>query len=84
MDELLQSKVSVVIHTIAGIIVGLLSINFDVWLSFLIGIILLFGIGYMGEILFGKKGFKWWLSNGFIVYIFVWLVTWIYFFNIIA
>ena len=84
MDESIQSKVSVVIHSLAGIIVGWTSTNFDVWISFLLGIAALFVIGYLGEFAFGKKGFKWWVSNGFIVYIFVWLASWIYFFNVLV
>lgn len=29
-----------------------------------------------------KEGFKWWLGNGLVVYVFLWLVTWIIFYNL--
>ena len=37
--------------------------------------------GYVSEYIVAKKGIKWWLGNGGIVYILLWLVTWILFYN---
>lgn len=30
-----------------------------------------------------KESFKWWLGNGLIVYIFLWFITWVIFYNVV-
>ena len=30
----------------------------------------------------GKKNVKWWLSNGAVVYLFIWIISWTFFFNL--
>jgi hypothetical protein len=83
-----DKKKSNLIYTIVGIVVGYFS--FWVTSSFetnllqpFIAILILF---LMAEILrIGlkiNKKFKWFLSNGGWVYLFVWFITWIIFYNL--
>ncbi len=83
MDELNASRVSLAIHTVAGVIAGYASVLFDRAIySFGLAILILLITGYVTEFLLKKKGIKWWMANGGVLYILVWLVTWIYFFNL--
>ena len=83
MNELNETRISLGIHTVMGIIAGYASILFDnVLYSIGLAIILLIITGYATEFVLKKKGIKWWLSSGGILYILVWLVVWIFFFNL--
>jgi len=82
MEDLKASKVSLGAHTIAGIAAG--------YVSYLLAnnlyalgamLIILFITGYATEFALKKKGVKWWMSNGGIMYILVWVVSWIFLFN---
>ncbi|MEM5871405.1 MAG: hypothetical protein QW051_00870 [Candidatus Aenigmatarchaeota archaeon] len=87
MNELNASRISLSVHTIGGIIAG--------YISYLLGtvggnkiyaiismFVILLIIGYATEFALKKKGIKWWLSNGAILYLLVWFVSWILLFNI--
>ncbi len=85
MEELTQTRISVAIHAVAAILIGWISVQVAAASRTLfagaLGIVILIVIGYLIENVTGKKGIKWWLSNGVIIYLLVWLVSWIYFFN---
>ena len=84
MNELNATRVSLGIHTVAGVVAGYLSLFFEHALYSLgLAIFILLVTGYATEFLLKKKGIKWWMSNGGVIYILVWLVTWIYFFNMV-
>lgn len=80
-DEELKSTL---IHAAAGVIVGFISfmVNQPVWNFFIMLAILGALIMVMKTAMKIQKPFKWWLGNGIIVYIFIWLVTWTIFYNI--
>jgi hypothetical protein len=85
--DLKHSRIGMGIHTILGIVVGWLSIQlssmFGNILTIVIGIVIVILLGYVLELFMGKKGMKWWLTNGIIVYLFIWLVSWTFFFNLV-
>jgi hypothetical protein len=53
------------------------------YVSILIGLIVLWALSRVTRSIVGKKEGKWWLSNGAVIYLFVWLISWITFFNIL-
>jgi hypothetical protein len=76
-----EQKISVIVHTIAGVAAGIISYamknNYLALLAaFLILIFTFFGLE---KVL--KKDSKWLMSNGLVMYITFWLVTWIMIFN---
>jgi hypothetical protein len=83
MDELNISKTSLGVHTIAGIAAGYVS-NILANNLYALGamIVILLVTGYATEFALKKKGIKWWLSNGAALYILVWLVSWVFLFNV--
>ena len=83
LNELNESRVSLGIHVVAGLIAGYTSFFFESALySVGLAILLLIITGYATEFVLKKKGIKWWLTNGGVLYILVWLVAWIFFFNL--
>jgi hypothetical protein len=82
MNDLTVSRVSLGIHTAAGIAAGYVSYILASNL-YAIGtmIVILLITGYATELTLKKKGIKWWLSNGALLYILVWLVSWLFLFN---
>jgi transcriptional regulator of nitric oxide reductase len=84
MNELKETRISLGIHTIAGIAAGYVSqVLAATSKLYSIGamLIILFAVGYFTELVLKKKGIKWWMSNGGLLYILVWLVSWIFIFN---
>ena len=82
--ELNLSRISVIVHTVIGIIAGYFSyILGEALYGIGIMIVFLLASGYLSEKLVRKKGIKWWLGNGGIILIFIWLVSWIYFLNMV-
>jgi len=81
--ELMHSRISVILHVVTGTIAGYLSF-FLVSTLYGVGaaIAILLASGYLAEKLVKKKGLKWWIGNGAIIYLIVWLVSWIFFFNV--
>jgi hypothetical protein len=82
MNELNVSRISLGVHTIAGIAAGYVSYVLANNLYALGAmIVILLVTGYATEFALKKKGIKWWLSNGALLYVLVWLVSWIFLFN---
>jgi len=83
LSELNESRISIGIHAVVGIVAGYASVLFDNGLyAFGLAILILIITGYVVEFLLKKKGIKWWISNGGFVYILFWIVTWVFFFNL--
>lgn len=85
-DETKQSRFSVVVHLVAAVVMGWISFTLSAvytkWLFVFLGFAVLVAIGFALERVVGKKGVKWWLGNGGIIYLFVWVVTWVLLFNL--
>jgi membrane glycosyltransferase len=83
MSDLNVTRTSMGIHTVLGIIAGYVSI----WLENVLfaagaAIVILIITGYVTEMIVKKKGIKWWLTNGGVLYLLVWIVSWVYLFNL--
>jgi preprotein translocase subunit SecY len=88
MTEEYQSRASVLIYTVAAIAVGYASLQVAPlagnMLTILIGLVLAWVVGKLVQVFLGKKDTKWLLGNGIFIYLFVWLVSWIFFFNLMG
>ena len=84
MSDLKIQRVSVLVHAVLGVIAGYISIYFSrFWYSLGFSIAVLIIIGFVGQKTYAKgKDRKWWAGNGIAIYILVWLVSWILFFNL--
>jgi len=85
MDELKQTRISMSVHFVVAILMGWLSIEITAMsrslFAILLGFVVLYFTGFIAQRLTGQKGIKWWLANGLVVYLFVWLITWIVLYN---
>ncbi len=79
-----DSLVSVAIHTIAGVVIGYISLSFGGFSNALgLAVVVLIILGFVVQkVSSTKRDRKWWLGNGGIIYLFVWIVSWILFFNL--
>lgn len=80
--EAMKQRISIIIHSVAGIVIGYVSTMLgNALYSFGLAVAVLLIIGYFAELIVKKKGVKWWLGNGGVLYIFFWLVSWVLFYN---
>jgi hypothetical protein len=81
-EDLKHQRVSVLIHVLMGLIVGIVSPVFGSGyyaLAFVIfGAILL---GHGVQKLVGNRGFSWWIGNGLFIYLLVWVDVWVFIAN---
>jgi hypothetical protein len=83
MKDITQTRISVTLHTVAAIVMGWLSITLANNLYALgLGVLVLIIVGFLTERITKKKGIKWWFGNGIFIYLFLWLVSWIFFLNL--
>ena len=86
MEELKSSRVSVTLHVAAGLVTGwlasILGSMFGDMIAVVMGIAVLLLVGYLTESLLRRKGVKWWLGNGGILFLFFWLIGWVFFLNL--
>ena len=85
--ELAHIRISIALHVVVAALIGWVSVVvsriYGDWISILLGLLVLWAIGKVSNKIVGKKGFKWWFTNGIFIYLFVWLISWILFFNIL-
>jgi hypothetical protein len=85
MDELAASRVSVSIHTLVAIGVGYASLFLQSgWLALGMAIVVLVALGWGIERVVEARGRKWWVSNGAFIYFLIWIVSWVFFYNIFS
>lgn len=86
MNDISQIRLSVIIHSAAAIVTGLLSVYLTslsrTLFAGIAGIVILIVIGFITQKLTQNKDRKWWLSNGVVVFLLVWLVSWTTFHNL--
>jgi hypothetical protein len=84
--DLRKIRISVTSHIILGILVGWISLIVQVasrtLYGVVAGIVILVIFGFILERGIGKQGIKWWLGNGAIIYLFIWLISWTFFLNL--
>ena len=83
MSESVASRISLAIHGVAGFVAGYLWVYLQNGL-YLLGaaIAILLVTGFVAEKAVNRKGIKWWMANGGVLFIIVWIVTWVYLFNL--
>lgn len=83
---------ALIAYILAGILAGILSwmvgklmpTNSGPFAALAIAIFILVGLPQLLKRPFGaSEKLKWWLSNGGYIYIFVWFITWIIFYNLV-
>jgi hypothetical protein len=80
--EMKDSRISVLIHLVAGVAIGLLSTFLGMALYALgVAIVVAIVLGHMTERAVGKKKFSWWIGNGLFIYLFAWVDVWIFVVN---
>lgn len=83
-----HTRISVLIYVVAGVVVGYISILLAPvagnMLTILGGLVLAWVTGKVVQAALGKKEIKWLLGNGLVIYLFVWLISWIFFYNLIV
>ena len=81
-EDLKHSRISVLIHAAAGILIALIS-PFLGRALYALGVMIIAAIfiGRGTERIVGKRGLTWWASNGLFVYVLVWLDMWIFMVN---
>ena len=74
---------TVVVYAVAALIMGYVSfyINHTAYATLAMVLVLIVLTFAMKAIFKIKEGVKWWLGNGVIVYILLWLITWTIFYN---
>jgi len=85
MEDHNATRVSMGIHTLMGIVAGYVSVFFsEAVYSFGVAVVILVVTGYAVGFVLKKKGIKWWMTNGGVIYILVWIIMWIFLFNLPA
>jgi hypothetical protein len=83
-----ESRISVIIYTAAAIVMGYASILVSPFtgniLTIFFGLVIAWLVGKLVQLYLGKKEVKWLLGNGLFIYLFVWLIAWIFFFNLLG
>jgi hypothetical protein len=84
----MESRISVLIYTAAAIVMGYASLLISPFagnmLTILLGLIGAWLVGKLVQLYLGKKEIKWLIGNGLFIYLFVWLIAWIFFFNLLG
>jgi len=83
-DDMRKQRISTISYAIVGIVAGYISFLIN---RPLISFMLMLVIGYFTMLCIKKaakieRELKWWLGNGIVVYIFLWLIVWTIFYNI--
>lgn len=85
-SEVNQERICVAVHAAAAIAMGYVSVIIAVlaskYVALAAGFLILLVVGFLAERLLGKKGVKWWLANGLVIYLIVWFVNWVFFLNL--
>jgi len=78
-EDLRNQRISVIIHSAAGVVLGLLSPYIGMPL-YAFGLVLVAGlmIMHLAQRIVGKQKFVWWLGNGLLIYVLVWADMWIF------
>ncbi len=80
-----QVRLSVLVYTAAAIVMGYISLLISPlagnMMTIMAGIAVAWVAGTTVQHLVGKKDIKWLIGNGIFIYVFVWLIAWIFFFN---
>lgn len=80
MDD---DKLNMTIYLFLGIFAGIVSYILKDGIYALVSVMIMaFFSGKILENKFGKKGIKWWISNGLFIYLFIWIISWLFLLNL--
>ncbi len=79
MLEINRIRAVIAMHTMAAISIGLVSTKLEPWMAGLMGFVVLLILGMLTSRMVSKKL---WLSNGLMIYLFLWFVSWVLFYNL--
>jgi hypothetical protein len=83
-----QARLSVIVYALAAVGFGYASLLVSPlagnMLTVFLGLVFAWVVGRLVQSLIGKKDAKWLIGNGLLIYLFFWLVSWIFFFNLIG
>jgi hypothetical protein len=83
-----QARKSVLVYTLAAIGMGYASLLVSPaagnMLTIFLGLVVAWLVGRLVQLLVGSKGTRWLIGNGIFIYLFMWLVSWIFFFNLLG
>ena len=83
-----HARLSVLMYTIGAVIVGYASLQVSPiagnMLTIFLGLAMAWVVGKVVQSVVGQKGIKWLIGNGIFIYVFVWLISWIFFFNLLG
>ncbi|MEM4219166.1 MAG: hypothetical protein QXO35_03975 [Candidatus Micrarchaeia archaeon] len=78
-------KLLVIIHAALGLIMGYISLLLSGYIGNLftciVSLALLIPLRFLSKMI--KVESKSWIGNGAIIYVFVWFITWTYFYNVL-
>jgi hypothetical protein len=81
-----HTRISVMIYVIVGVALGFASLTISSYvgniLTIFLALVLAWLTGMAVQQAVGKRDVKWLIGNGLFIYIFVWLISWIFFFNL--
>jgi len=79
-------RLSVLVYLTFAVIAGLASVFVTPTVTYMITIVAVIVLAWVSgrviQLAVGKKDTKWLLGNGLVIYFFVWLVSWIFFYNV--
>lgn len=85
MEDIAASRVSVGVHTLLAIVIGYISLFLGSgWYALVLAVVVLIALGRGLEKLVGARGRKWWLGNGAVIYFLLWIMSWVFFYNIFS
>ena len=80
MDLTAEDK-SFILHTLAGVAIGLISVSLESMQALTISLVLLYTLAKGSVKLFSLEGekaeFKWWAGNGLYPYLVFWIFIWV-------
>lgn len=78
-EDLRNQRISVIIYSAAGAVLGLLSPYIGTPL-YAFGLVLAVGlmIIHLTQRIIGKQKFVWWIGNGLFIYVLLWADVWIF------
>ena len=81
-EDLKEIRISVLIHTVVAIVIGLVA-PFMGSGYYVLGAAVAISIlvGHVTQMVVGKKAFSWWFGNGLFIYFFVVADVWIFIAN---
>ena len=72
---------SFIVHTLVGVVVGLISVSLESMQALTLSLLLLYSLAKGSVKLFSLEGekaeFKWWAGNGLYPYLVFWIFIWV-------